>query len=291
MDTQGSYLIYECPPFQVRHFVWHVRRKSSPPKSSDVHQFKTSSFHLAERGAAMSKPDRVAYGVIVLAIAAGCAVGGRAGIILGVVGGLLGSGLLVWLIVSSAKHEEAGETSPASDYSAPEAYAAHEETKIFLIVRDAHARALPESDSGFDIFLNLWLASETEFDVAMSDFQLTLTASDGAARSGERISGDLEKWHLGKEREESDMWDTYVHASLERVPELNTAEALHVGIPREGWLHFRLQNITPEEFRTQPMGLTLIDAFSHVHLALVTCPRHLPGKVWPLRGQRAQKAS
>src|ERR1700758_3077509 len=99
------------------------------PKSSDVPQFKTLSFHLAGRGAAMSKPDRLAYAVIVLAIAVGCALGGRAGIILGVVGVLLGSGLLVWLILSSAKHEEAGETSPASDYSAPEVYAAHEETK------------------------------------------------------------------------------------------------------------------------------------------------------------------
>jgi hypothetical protein len=238
----------------------------------------------------MSKPDRLAYAVIVLAIAVGCALGGRAGIILGVVGVLLGSGLLVWLILSSAKHEEAEEPASAPGYSAHQAYAAHEETRIFLIVRDAHARTLPENDSDFDVFLNVWLASETEFDVAIRDFQLTLTATDGSAKSGERITGDLEKWHLGKEREESDMWDTYVHASRERIPELNTIEPLHVGIPQEGWLHFRLQNITPEEFKTQPMGLTLVDAFAHVHLALVTCPRHLPGKVWPLRGQRAQKA-
>jgi hypothetical protein len=206
-----------------------------------------------------------------------------------VAGVLLGSGLLVWLIISSVKHEETGHAAAHS--SAQGRYSAHEETRIFLMVRDAHARALPENNFDFDVFLHVWLASETEFDVAISDLQLTLTATDGSARSGERISGDLEKWHLGTEREESDMWDTYVHASCERVPELNTAEPLHVGIPREGWLHFRLQNITPEEFKTQPMGLTLVDAFSHVHLALVSCPRHLPGKVWPWRGQRTQKAS
>ena len=239
----------------------------------------------------MSKPDRLAYVSIALAIALGFAIGGRGGLIAGIAGALLGSGLLVWLIISSAKHEEAGEAGLSTDYSAQGTYSAHEDTKILLLVRDAHARALPGTDSDFDVFLNVWLASETEFDVAISEFQLTLTATDGSAKSGERISGDLEGWHIGKEREESDMWDTYVHAARERIPELNTAEPLHVGIPREGWLHFQLRNITPEEFRTQPMGLTLVDAFSHVHLAIITCPRHLPGKVWPVRGQRAQKAS
>jgi hypothetical protein len=205
----------------------------------------------------------------------------RAGIICGVAGLLLGSGWLTWLITSSAKHDG------ASEIVSVEAYSANEETKILMLVRDAHARALPENDSDFDIFLNVWVTSETEFDVGIKEFQLTLTALDGSAKPAERISGDLEKWRIGKEREESDMWDTYVQTSRENVPELNAAEPLRVGIPRDGWLHFRLRNLAPEEFRTQPMGLSLLDSLSHIHVSLVTCPRHLPGKVWPRRGRMA----
>jgi hypothetical protein len=213
--------------------------------------------------------------------APGFILGGRAGIICGVIGLLIGGGWLAWIIASSAKHDEPGEVGSA------EAYSAQEETKILMLVRDAHARALPESDSDFDIFLNVWVTSETEFDVGIKEFQLTITASKGNAKPAERISGDLDKWRVGKEREESDMWDTYVQTSRENLAELNTTDPLRVGIPREGWLHFRLRNLAPEEFRSQPMGLSLTDSLSHVHVALVTCPRHLPGKVWPRRGRMA----
>ena len=71
---------------------------------------------------------------------------------------------------------------------------------------------------------------------------------------------------MGKEREESDMWDTYVQTSREKLLELNTAEPLHVGVPREGWLHFRLADVSPEEFKNQPMALSLIDSLCHVHV-------------------------
>jgi hypothetical protein len=211
----------------------------------------------------------------------GFILGGRTGIICGVAGVLAGAGLLAWIITSSAKHEDSGEVGSV------EAYSAHEGTKILMLVRDAHARALPENDSDFDIFINVWVTSETEFDVGIKEFQLTLTASDGSTRPGERITGDLGKWRVGKEREESDMWDTYVQTSRENLSELNTAQPLLVGIPREGWLHFRLRNLVPEEFRTQPMALSLVDSLFHVHVASVTCQRQLPGKVWPRRGRMA----
>ena len=229
----------------------------------------------------MSKRDYLAYFIIVLGFAVGFAIGGRAGIACGVTSVLLGSALLVWVITSSAKDEGPNEVGSV------EAYSAHEETKLLVMVRDAHARPLPENDSDFDVFLNVWVTSETEFDVGIKECLLTLTATDDTPRVAERISGGLEKWRIGKEREESDMWDTYVHTSRENVAELNTAEPLRVGIPREGWLHFRLRNLAPEEFRTRPMGLSLTDSLSHVHVAVVTCPRHLPGKVWPRRGRAA----
>jgi hypothetical protein len=83
-----------------------------------------------------------------------------------------------------------------------------------VLVREAHARALPESDSDFDVFLNVWLTSQTEFDLAIKEIQLTISAAGSSARFADRISGDLDKWHLGKEREQTDMWDTYVETAL-----------------------------------------------------------------------------
>jgi hypothetical protein len=86
------------------------------------------------------------------------------------------------------------------------------------------------------------------------------------------------------------MRETYVQTTRESVPELNTTEPLKIDTPRVGWLHLRLQNITPEEFRTAPTELSVEDALSHKHVVALSCPRHLPGKVWPIRGRKAQKA-
>src|SRR5262249_11422570 len=99
---------------------------------------------------------------------------------------------------------------------------------------------------------------------------------------------DHQKWRLGKEREDWDMWNTSdVHSVRESIPELNTSEPLRVGVRREGWLHFRLLNITPEQFKTASMEVLIEDSLSHKHVAAVTCARHLPRKVWPRPGRMA----
>jgi hypothetical protein len=53
-------------------------------------------------------------------------------------------------------------------------------------------------------------------------------------RLGQWICGDLEKWHLGKEREESDLWDTHVKLAREQLTELSKAELLTIRVPRQG---------------------------------------------------------
>jgi hypothetical protein len=232
----------------------------------------------------MSKPDRLAYGIMVSGIAVGVLLGGRAGWICGVIGVLAGSGLLAWIITSSAKHGD------SDGVGSVEAYSAHEKTEVLVLVREAHARALPDNDSNFDVFLSAWLTSQTEFDLAIRNCHLTVVLSDNSVRLGQWICGDLEKWHLGKEREESDLWDTHVKSAREQLTELNTAEPLKIGVPRQGWLHFHLRSITPEEFRTRPMELSIEDSLAHRHATSLNCPRHLPGKVWPIRGRKAQKA-
>jgi len=133
----------------------------------------------------------------------------------------------------------------------------------------------------------------------IKEIQLTITASDSSSqwsglqstRLAQRISGDLDRWHLGKEREQADMRDTYVQTTRESVPERNATEPLKFGTLRVGWLHFRLRNITPEEFRTAPMELLVEDSLCRKHVTAIGCPRNLPGKVWPTRGKKAQRAA
>src|ERR1700756_3729294 len=207
----------------------------------------------------MSKPDRLGYLLIVFSVALGLIVGGRAGVICGASGVLIGAGFLTWLILSSTKYQESSEIGSA------EAYSAHGKTRILVIVRDAHARQLAESETNnFDLFLNVWLLSETEFDLAIKECQLQIATADGLSTVGQRISGDMETWHLRKQQEEWDMWDTSeVRAVREALSELNTAEPLQVGVHREGWLHFRIQNITAEQFRTASIELMLRDSLFH----------------------------
>jgi hypothetical protein len=239
------------------------------------------TFRFAEGARAVTKHDRLAYGVMPLGVALGIVVSGRAGFICGAIGVLAG---LVWIIISSAKRGS---------------FDTHEKTEILVLVQEAHARALPQNDSDFDVFLRASLTSRTQFDLGIKEIQLTITASDSSShwsglqspRLADRISGDLDKWHMGKERGQANMKETYVQTARESVPELNTTQPLKIDTPRVGWLHFRLRNITPQEFRTAPMELSVEDALFHKHVVAVNCARHLPGKVWPVRGRKTQKAA
>jgi hypothetical protein len=248
---------------------------------SGASQFQIQPLGSREGRRAVSKHDRLAYGVMPLGVALGIVVSGRAGFICGAIGVLAG---LVWIIISSAKRGS---------------FDAHEKTEILVLVQEAHARALPQNDSDFDVFLRVSLTNRTQFDLGINEIQLTITASDSSShwsglcspRLADRTSGDLDKWHLRKERAQTNTWNASGQTQRESVPELSIAEPLKVGITRVGWLHFRLRNITPEEFKTAHMELTVGDALSHKHVAALSCPRHLPGKVWPIRGRKVQKST
>jgi hypothetical protein len=58
----------------------------------------------------------------------------------------------------------------------------------------------------------------------------------------DRVEGDFQNWRLGKFKEEEDsMGIRRVKTAKEEMQELNVADALLTGLPREGWLHYRVQ--------------------------------------------------
>jgi hypothetical protein len=229
----------------------------------------------------MSKPALVGLGVLTAGGALGfVAGGGPAGLVLAAVCLIIG----LVLVVAS----EAQGTGPSG---AP--HSSRQETRILVLLKDIHARPQRggkfqeisdpnQPDLEFEVFVNCWLLSETDLPLRISESpQLTIKTSDGSTRVGERISADLEKWRLGNLV--TDQWDSeIVRAAQDRISELNTTEPLQCGVPREGWLHFRVRNITPSEFRTAVMELSVKDSLSSTHVGIASGARHLPGRIWPI---------
>jgi hypothetical protein len=228
----------------------------------------------------MSKSASVGLGVLTAGGALSFMVGGGpAGLVLASVCLIIG---LVILVASKAQG-----TGPSGT-----PHSALQETRILVLLKDIHARPQRggkfqeisnpnQPDLEFEVFIKCWLLSETDVPLEISEGpQLTLKTSDGSTRVGERISADLEKWRLGNLV--TDQWDTdTVRAAQERMSELNITEPLESGVPREGWLHFRVRNASPSEFRTGVMELSVKDSFSCTHVGVASGPRHLPGRIWP----------
>jgi len=228
----------------------------------------------------MSKPTHIGLCVLVAGGALSFIVGGGpAGLVFAAMCLMIG---LVLLVASRAQ----GIGPKGTPHAAPQ------ETRILVLLKDIHARPQRggkfqeitepnQPDLEFEVFVNCWLLSETDFPLGIAEApHLTIKASDGSTRVGERISADLENWRLGNLV--ADQWDTdIVRAAQKRILELNTTEPLECGVPREGWLHFRVRNVTPSEFRTGVMELSLKDSRSCTHVGIAGGPRHLPGRVWP----------
>jgi len=156
---------------------------------------------------------------------------------------------------------------------------------------------LNRTDLELNVFINCWLLNETNLSVRIDDLQLTLKTADGSLRIAERVAGDLKNWGLIKvekvegpnvyEVESASQWELdlaneKVRRTRAGIVELDTSSPLECGVPREGWLHFRMLNTTPSEFKTRPLELSVKDSFSHTHAAVVGGVRHLPGSVWPI---------
>jgi hypothetical protein len=192
---------------------------------------------------------------------------------------------------------EAMGTGPASSAAQPP-HPALQKARVLVLVKEVHARPqrggkfreIRDADEPgweFEVFISCWLLNETDLPLQMVEgLQLTLRTSDGSTRLGERISSDLDHWRLGTLVK--DEWDAdIVRAAQERILELSLTEPLDCGVPRQGWLHFRFRDLSPSEFKTGAIELSIKDSLSCTHVGIANGPRHLPGRVWPFAASSA----
>jgi hypothetical protein len=228
------------------------------------------------------------YGIGVLACGAitGFATGGPFGLVCASICLIVG---LVMVVASEARGTKP-ERGPSSTSKL--------RTRLMVGIKEVHARphqggkfrAIHDPDQPdleLEVFLRCWLVNETDLPLHIEFLQLDLQASDGSPRVAEHVRGDIDHWQLGALQEEWKDWDMRLRVSMENVAELDTAVPLECGLAREGWLHFRLRNVTPSEFRSAQMQISIKDSLAEVHVASVSCVRHLPGRVWPVLVTRA----
>lgn len=223
------------------------------------------------------------YGIGVLACGAitGFAAGGPFGLVCASICLVVG---LVMVVASEARG-----TQPERGLSAPSSL----RTRLMVAIKEVHARPHQggkfraiddpdQSDLELEVFLRCWLVNETDLPLSIVSLQLDLQATDGSARLAEQVHGDFDHWQLGALQEEWEDWDMRLRVAMDGVAELDTAIPLERGLAREGWLHFRFQNVTPSEFRKAPMHISIKDSLAQVHVASANSVRHLPGRIWPV---------
>ena len=163
--------------------------------------------------------------------------------------------------------------------------------RILVLLKEIHAR--PQKDGKFqvvdqssearlqfEIFVSCWLLNESDFVVRLAgDIEFSLETSGGVRRVAETIPSDLNQWRLGSLVR--DEYDTdVVRARQDVLPELNIAQPLQCGVPRHGWVHFRIRETSPAEFRTGVLRLSVKDSLGNAHFGIGKA-RLLPGRVWP----------
>ena len=234
----------------------------------------------------MARPELLGIGALSVGAALGFIMGGPGGLVLAALCLIVGLVLLVSADARGTKAVGVQATRPA-----------HQKTQVLLLVKDVHARPQRagkfqeiqdpnQADLEFELFLHCWLVNETDLPLLriVEGPQLTLTKPSAPPVIAERIHGDLENWRLGKLNREPDLWDAFVlRAAQEDVSELNTDDPLECGVAREGWLHFRVRNLTPAEFRAASMEISVKDSLSNNHVCTAAGHRHLPGRMWPFR--------
>lgn len=245
----------------------------------------------------MSKPGVLGLGVLGAGAVFGFVIGDRAGLAFAAVCLIVG---LVLVVASEARGLDRKPVGVKED-SADEPTA-----RVLVLVREVHARPqragkfreihdLNEADLEFEVFINCWLLNEADLSLGIEDVQLGLKGTDGSTRLAEPVRGDMESWCLGKvervSEEESDLSDRDIRTTRVGVVELNTVEPLECGLPREGWLHFRIRNTTPSDFKTEALELSVRDSLSHTHVGVASTVRHLPGRIWPIPANSVPKAT
>jgi len=237
----------------------------------------------------MSKLQLVGIGVLACGAITGFAAGGAFGLVVASVCLIVG---LVMVVASEARGSKP-ERGPLS--------AAKPTARMIVAIKDVHARPHQggrfravhdpdQSDLELEVFLKCWLVNETNVPLTIQSLQLELETSNGSKCIAERIS-DFQNWQIGALQEEWDEWDMRLRVAMEKVSELDTTSPLECGLAREGWLHFRLHNVTPANFKAAPMQVTLRDSLAQVHVAPANAIRHLPGRIWPVLASGAAAAN
>jgi hypothetical protein len=232
----------------------------------------------------MSKPELM--GLVVLACGSGFGFvwGGAFGLALAAVCLVVGLVLFVALRASGTETR----STPAQGLSQPR-------TQILVLVKEVHARPQRagkfqeirdphQTDLQFEIFTHCWLVNDTDERLRVITLQVSLTKPDGTTSLLERVPSNLQNWRMGRLRDELDSWGVrYLQAAQESLVELGTAEPLERGATRQGWLHLRVENITPAEMKNATIELEVIDSHLRSHIGAAKGPHQIPGRVWPFR--------
>ena len=236
-------------------------------------------------GVAILKPERL--GLIVLAGGAvvGLIIGGPFGLALAAVCLVVGLVLVVTTEAMGTRHKKPDIPTGANQ----------PKSQVLFLVKEVHARPQlggrfqeildpDQADLQFEVFANCWLVNDTDEPLHLRGLRMWLRRGDGMDVSLKRIVGDLEGWRLGRLRDDLDADGLrYIHASQETMPELDLKESLQGGVAREGWLHFRVQNVSPSELKKAPITVSVQDSRGRIHVGTVKGPHQVPGRVWPFK--------
>jgi hypothetical protein len=243
----------------------------------------------------MSKPEWFGLAILGAGAIFGFVAGGPVGLALSAVCLIVG----LVLCVASVALGITRRKPTAHQHSS----SVHEKSPVLVLVKEVHARPqhngkfqeirdLNQADLQFEIFVRVWLINDTDQHLGIKLLQLSITKPDGAILLPELVFGDLGGWRFGRLKDEPDSSGVhYLHAAHEHMPELGTSEPLQGGETREGWLHFRTQNITPAQIKNAIIEVSVKDDQDGTHLGCAHGPHHVPGRVWPFQGDHLRPAA
>src|ERR1700758_31006 len=222
----------------------------------------------------MLKRERL--GLIVLACGAvvGLIIGGPFGLALATVCLVMGL-----LLVVSAEAMGTRNKKPEIPTGANQP-----KSQVLILVKEVHARPQlggrfqeihdpGQSDLQFEVFAHCWLVNDTDEPLLLKGLRMWVRRGDGRDVSLKRVVADLEGWRLGRLHDEADTWGVrYIHADQETMSELDLKEPLNGGVARDGWIHFRVQNVSPSELTKAPITVSVQDSRGRLHLGTAKGP-------------------
>ena len=234
----------------------------------------------------MSKAKWIGLAVLACGAAVGFALGGSLG--LAIAGGCLIVGLVLFVAAEALGTKRKSTDAKTSTQSV---------THILVLLKEVHIRPQRSgrfqeiSDPNqtglqFEMFAHCWLVNDTDDRLGIAGVRFSLTKLGGAPVTLERVGGDLENWRLGRLRDELDTYGVrYLQAAQEPMSDLSTEEPLEAGSTRQGWVHLRVEGVTPAEMKNARLELEVIDSHMGTHIGEVAGPHPIPGRVWPFHAQ------